>query len=230
MHGMMTIETFASQSALADAAAGILAAALAASDARSFVATGGTTPGPTYDRLSLHDLGWDRITVTLSDERWVDPTAPESNEGLVRRRLLTHHAARAAFLPLKGRSASPQADAAAAQAGLRSLAPFAAVLLGMGPDGHIASLFPGAPGLAQALDPDGPSWCVGVGMAGLHPKVPRISLTARALLSSAIVVLLITGAEKRRVLDHVASDPAFSPPVATMLRQTRIPVRVLWAG
>jgi len=226
----MNIESFSDHDALADAAAAILAEALAGPGARSFVATGGTTPGPTYDRLSRRDLDWSRLTVTLSDERWVDPSAPESNEGLVRRRLLTGHAARAGFLALKGDGATPEADAAAAESGLEALAPFAAVLLGMGSDGHIASLFPGAPGLEAALDPQGANWCVGVDQAGLDPRVPRISLTARALLSSALVLILITGKEKRRVVERVAADLRFVPPVATMLRQTRVPVRVFWAA
>ena len=133
-------------------------------------------------------------------------------------------------MPLKGDGASPEADAVHAEAKLRALAPFAAVLLGMGADGHIASLFPGAPGLDGALDPQGARWCVGVDEAGLDPKVPRISLTARALLSSAQVVLLITGAEKRLLVERVRSDAGFNPPVATILRQTRVAVRVLWAA
>jgi 6-phosphogluconolactonase/glucosamine-6-phosphate isomerase/deaminase len=71
---------------------------------------------------------------------------------------------------------------------------------------------------------------VGVDQAGLDPRVPRISLTARALLSSALVLILITGKEKRRVVERVAADLRFVPPVATMLRQTRVPVRVFWAA
>ena len=59
--------------------------------------------------------------------------------------------------------------------------------------------------------------------------MPRISLTARALLESALIVVLVTGAEKRGVIERVLSDPAASPPVAAVLRQSRTPVRILWA-
>jgi len=228
--GMINFDRFADHDALADAAASALAEALAVPGARSFAATGGTTPGPTYDRLARSPLAWERITVTLTDDRWVDPSAPESNEALVRSRLLTGPAARAAFLPLKGSRASPEADAAAADPMLRALTPFAAVLLGMGADGHIASMFPGAPGSAAALDPNGDRFCIGVDEASLDPRVPRISLTARALISSALIVVLITGEEKRAVVERIGADRSFNPPAATILRQTRTPVRVLWAA
>ena len=107
--------------------------------------------------------------------------------------------------------------------------PFAAVLLGMGPDGHVASLFPGAAGLSAALDPLQGPLCIGVDEAGLDPRVPRISLTARSLLNAALVIVLITGEEKRVVVERVGADTAFAPPVATILRQAKTPVRILWA-
>ncbi len=220
---MIRLETFPDDDALAGAAAEALAAALAAPGARSFVATGGTTPGPTYDRLADRDLSWGRLTITLTDERWVDPSAPESNEALVRRRLLQGRAATAAFLPLKGAGASPEADAAAAEPGLGRILPSAAVLLGMGADGHVASLFPGAPA------PPAGRLCFGVDEAGLDPRVPRISLTTLALLRSGLIVVLITGEAKRAVVKRIADDPLFAPPAAVILRQEATPVRVLWA-
>lgn len=226
---MNRIETFADHDALADAAADVIGQALTAPGARGFVATGGGTPGPTYDRLARRGLDWSRLTVTLSDERWVEPASPESNERLIRERLLVDRAAAARFMPLRTSGASPEADAIAAEPGLRELAPFDAVLIGMGEDGHIASLFPGAPGLASGLDPDGERLCVGVERAGLAPFVPRISLTVRALLESRLIVLLISGEAKRAVVERVRLDSAYAPPVAAVLRQGRVPVRILWA-
>jgi len=226
----MNIETFASHEALADAAADALSEALMAPGARSFAATGGTTPGPAYDVLASRSLPWADLTVTLTDERWVAPDDPLSNEGLVRARLLKGAAKAAHFLPLKGDGATPEDDAAKADLALRRLLPFAAVLLGMGADGHIASLFPGAPGLAADLDPAGERYCIGVDQAGLDPRVPRISLTARALMESALIVVLITGEEKRALVERIGREPDYAPPVATILRQSRTPVRVLWAA
>jgi 6-phosphogluconolactonase len=226
---MNRLEAFDDRDASAAAAARAIEGALREADARGFVATGGTTPGPAYDRLSKADLDWGRVTVTLSDERFVDPSSPDSNEGLVRRRLLVGHAAAARFAPLKGPGPTPNADAQAAEARLAPLLPFACVMIGMGADGHIGSLFPGAPELAEGLDPAGERLCVGVAMSGEKPFVPRISLTLRAFLSARLIVILVSGEEKRTVIDRVLTDPAYAPPVAALLRQTRVPVRILWA-
>jgi len=223
------MEAFPDRDALAEAAAAALAGALAGPGRRALVVTGGTSPGAVYDRLSRLDLDWRDVTVTLSDERWVDAASPLSNERLVRDRLLTGPAASARLLPLKAGGADPTADASAVEPCLRALLPWSAVLLGMGEDGHIASLFPGDPDLPGRLDPDGHGLCVGVPVAGLAPFVPRLSLTLRALLTTSLVVLLISGEAKRELLRRVAAEPAFDPPVAAILRQDRTPVRVLWA-
>ncbi len=226
---MNRLEPFADRDAAAGAAARAIEAALREPAARSFVATGGSTPGPAYDGLSKADLDWARITVTLSDERFVDPSSPDSNEGLVRRRLLVDRAAAARFAPLKGPGPTPSADAQAAEARLRPLLPFACVMIGMGADGHIGSLFPNAPDLAAVLDPAGQRLCVGVAMSGEKPFVPRISLTLRAFLSGALIVILISGEEKRTVIDRALTDDAYAPPVAAVLRQPHVPVRIIWA-
>jgi 6-phosphogluconolactonase len=159
----------------------------------------------------------------------VDPDSPDSNERLVRTRLLVGKAARARFLPLMGSGETPQADAHAAEAPLRYALPSVATLLGMGDDGHIASLFPRDPDLASRLDPDGARLCVGVPVSGLAPFVPRISLTLGALLATRLVVLLITGEKKRALVEAAGPDQASSVPVAALLNQRRVPVRVLWA-
>ncbi|HZZ34075.1 MAG TPA: 6-phosphogluconolactonase [Caulobacteraceae bacterium] len=222
-------EAFEDRDALADAACRLIARALSVPEASSLVVTGGSSPGPVYDRLSRLELRWARIIVTLSDDRWLDAASPLSNARLVRERLLIGPAAKAAFLPLKCDAATPDEDADAAEATIATLLPFAAVLLGMGEDGHIASLFPGAPGSAEALDPDGPRLCVGVAMSGLEPYVPRISLTVRALTTAAQVIILITGEAKRAIVERALAEAAYDPPVAAILRQDRAPVAILWA-
>jgi 6-phosphogluconolactonase len=226
----VTLEIFPDRAAQADACAAAIAAALPAEGRASLIVTGGSSPGETYDALAAMDLNWGRVTVALSDDRWVSPEMPESNARLVQGRLLVGKAAAARFEPLTRGGASPQEDALAAEPLVAGLAPFAAVLLGMGEDGHIASLFPTDPNRAAFLDPDFEHLVVGVPVAGLAPFVPRISLTVAALLLSHQILILISGAAKRALVERVSSDPAYDPPVAALLRQDHVPVRVLWTA
>ncbi|HVM98780.1 MAG TPA: 6-phosphogluconolactonase [Caulobacteraceae bacterium] len=225
----MKLETFPTAEAAADAAAEALIAQLRPPGPRRLTVTGGRGPGPVYDRLAQTDLDWSRITVTLSDDRFVAPSAEESNERLVRERLLTGRAAGATFVPLKGDGATPAEDAAAAEPAIRALAPFDATLLGMGDDGHIASLFPSTPNVTALLDPTCERLVVGVDTPGLQPYLPRISLTGRALFATKLIVLLVGGEGKKALIERVQTDPAFAPPVAALLRQDQIPVRVIWS-
>jgi len=228
---MIEIEAYPDRDALAAACAVAIGKALSGSRPRTFAATGGSTPGPTYDALAARgDVAWEGVTVTLTDDRWLEPDSPLSNARQVRARLLTGPAAKAAFVPLKGPGATPQEDAAAVAARIAQCLPFDVVLLGMGPDGHIASLFPCDPNLAAVLDPAGERLVVGVAQSGLEPFVPRVSLTARALLDARLVVLLVTGEEKRGLLESVLSGVGPDYPVTAILRQTKTPVRVMWAA
>lgn len=211
----------------ARAAREALADALAARGHATLVATGGTTPGPLYDRLSGAPLAWDKVTVTLSDERWAPPKSPDSNERLVRERLLTGPAAAASFVPLKGLG-SPEEDAVQASAALAGLArPFDLVLLGMGEDGHIASLFPGSPALARALDPEEPALCLAVPQGeGRPPAQPRLTLSLAALRSARRLILLFSGRRKFDVLERALQtpDPLRYPVSAILTAPTDIKV------
>jgi 6-phosphogluconolactonase len=194
--------------AAAEEARAVLSAALAERGRASLVATGGSTPGPFYDRLAQAALDWGRITVTLSDERWVDPSSPDSNERLVRDRLLREAAAAATFIPLKGHG-TPEEDAARASAALAQAPhPFDLVILGMGDDGHIASLFPGSPALPRGLDPDHQELCIPVPAGeGRAPAQPRLTLTLTALKSAGRVILLFSGRRKFDVLERALQQP-----------------------
>lgn len=216
------IEEYPDGPALAAAAAcGVaeqLAAGLATRPRASLAATGGRSPGRTYEALRDAPLDWARVVVTLSDERCVPPGAPEANARLVREGLLVGPAARAHFLPLWP---SPPPEALAA------IQPFDAVLLGMGEDGHVASLLPGDPGLTETLDPGGETRIAQV-PAGLgSPPVARITLTLSALLDARAIFLLIAGGAKREVAERALSGEDL--PVRRILAQTATPVRVLWA-
>jgi 6-phosphogluconolactonase len=217
----MPIEEFQSAEQLARTAAlavaDLLGDGIVARGRASLVATGGRSPGGVYDALSGLQLDWSKVTVTLSDERCVDATAPEANARLVRERLLTGRAAAARFLPLW-----PEAD----ESEVRTLLPFDAVLLGMGDDGHIASLIPGDPGLAAALDPAGERLLVSV-PAGLGaPPLPRVSLTVSALTNARAIFLLIAGEAKRALVGRAEAGEDL--PVRRVLAQEKVPVRILW--
>jgi 6-phosphogluconolactonase len=215
------LEIFTSSAELADAAADAVEAALqGALDARgraSLVATGGRSPGPVYDRLSQTPLDWSHVAVTLSDERQVDATSPNANARLLRERLFVGAAAAAQFLPLTDY----------AERVLRKLLPFDAVMLGMGEDGHIASLIPGSPVLGVAMDPAGQALTAESPAGFGSPPVPRITLTLSALLQSRAIFLLIAGEAKRQVVAQAQAGA--DVPVRAILDQDRVPVRIFWA-
>lgn len=224
------IEAFASREDLYDAAASVLVSALTTAVAThgqtGFAATGGTTPAPVYDRLARMTAPWEKVTVTLSDDRFVPPSHAGSNEGLVRRHLLVGEAAKAQFAPLYFEGVSQEDSALQAEAGVAKASPFGAVLLGVGADGHFASLFPGSPVLAGGLDPESERLVLAAPAGSPAPDIPRLSLTFAALTNSDLIVLLVTGEAKRALLEGPV-DPAL--PVAAILNQDRAPVRILWA-
>jgi 6-phosphogluconolactonase len=215
------LEIFPSPESLADAAADAIEAALqGALDARNhatLVATGGRSPGPVYDRLARIDLDWAHVAVTLSDERHVDTDSPNANARLLRERLFVGPAAKAQYLPLTDY----------AERVLRKLLPFDAVMLGMGEDGHIASLIPGSPVMAHAMDPAGAALTAESPEGFGSPPVARITLTLSALLQSRAIFLLIAGEAKRRVISQARAGAEL--PVAAILNQDQVPVRIFWA-
>jgi 6-phosphogluconolactonase len=215
------IEIFPSIDALADTAAAAIAAQLArglsARGRAALVATGGRSPGPVYDRLKDADLDWAHVAVTLSDERHVDLASPNANARLLRERLFRGRAAAAQFLPLTDY----------AEPALAKLMPFDAVMLGMGEDGHVASLIPASPVLDEAMDPDGSRITAESPQGFGSPPVARITLTLAALLRSRAIFLLVAGEAKRQVIERAAAGEG--SPVRAILAQGRAPVRVLWA-
>ncbi|MBV9510970.1 MAG: 6-phosphogluconolactonase [Caulobacteraceae bacterium] len=182
-----------------------LAAGVKARGAASLIATGGTTPGPLYDALAQADLPWERVSITLSDERWVSPDDPASNERLVRERLLQGPAARARLVPLKTGASDPAAAEAEVGQALAALPrPFNAAVLGMGADGHVASLFPKDAATLSALDFAEPRFACAVDRPGAAGAHRRLSLSFHALRQAAWTAILITGADKLAVARRAA--------------------------
>lgn len=202
-----------------------LSAALGERHRATLVAPGGTTPGPLFDALSRETLDWSRVTVTLSDERWVPADDPASNEHLVRGRLLQNRAARAGFLSWR-RAGETRADAAAAlEPKIAALWPFDVCVLGLGADGHIASLVPGAEGFNNAMHGDG--MVAPVTASGAAGAAERLTLTWRAIERSRRIVLVTTGGAKRAVFEAALKGDGAQPIVA-LLTQTETPVLACW--
>lgn len=204
---------------LATIIAGELAAALRHADRATLVVPGGTTPGPLFDALSAADIGWDRVTVLPSDERWVPEADPRSNAALIRARLLVGRAGAAQFLPLYTGAPMPEDTLAEVEAMLIPHLPPSVVVLGMGADMHSASWFPGATGLAAALDPAGPMLAA---IRAPGQDIARVTLSARVLRAGRAVHLLAVGVEKRLALDRAMRLTSDQAPVAAILDRAQV--------
>jgi 6-phosphogluconolactonase len=206
-----------------------LAHAIAVRGLASLVVSGGRSPVKLFEQLRAQSLDWSRVCVALADERWVDAADAGSNEKLVRDVLLKGQAAAARFSGLKNAAPSPDLGAVSAwETFARVPRPFDMTLLGMGDDGHTASLFPHSPNLARALNPAATAGCVGM-WAPSAPH-PRLSLNLSALLDSRRIAILITGEAKwRTYLAASEAGPVEDMPVRAVLRQQRAPVEVIWA-
>jgi 6-phosphogluconolactonase len=218
---------------LADVVADQLRDGLARRGRALLIVSGGNTPVPFFERLSRAELAWAQVSVTLADERWVPPSHADSNARLVQRHLLQGPAAQARWLPLVNSAPTPAEGQAPLEHVLADLPwPADVLVLGMGGDGHTASLFPHDAALPKALDEqeDAPR-CLAVG-APEPPNVPvpRISLSRRALLDARLIALHIVGSDKWQLLHQVLEPGAIEDfPIRLALHQTQVPCHVFHA-
>jgi 6-phosphogluconolactonase len=200
----------------------------------TLLASGGSTPLPLYRQLSKLDIAWSKVTVALVDERWVDSDDAGSNTAFIHNSLLQNKASAARFVAMKNaEKTAVLGQRHCEQAYLQLPRPFDLTILGMGPDGHTASLFPAAQGLDAALDAGNSNLCTAItahASAVTGALTERMSLTLSGLLQSRQLHLLITGADKLAVYQSaLAGANANTTPVSTLLQQDKIPVRVFWA-
>jgi len=221
---------FSSGEALARNLANVVAAALerrlAAQGAAGLVVSGGRTPAAFLRELASRKLDWSNVFVTLADERCVASDDPASNLRFVREAFAGAPAAGAALVEFD----ATDTDAAFrwSEALAQAPRPFAAVILGMGDDGHFASLFPGMPGLAAALDLANTANVV-AGTAPVEPKA-RLSLTLPVLLDTDLLVLHVTGDAKLATLKRAAAHGnRLEIPVRALLQQRRVPLEIYHA-
>lgn len=193
----------------------------------ALIVGGGSTPEECFKLLADTDLDWRRVDILPSDERCVPTEHDASNEGMIRRLLITSKAANASLLPLFDEDLPADELCLSVEKRLESIMrPFSTSLLGMGEDGHFASLFPDAEELSDGLDQNNDSNCMLVRTsASLHA---RISLTLPLLLDCSEVLLLFFGENKRDVYEQAKRRDS-EYPVSKLLQQQRTPIRAIWA-
>ncbi|WOI53055.1 6-phosphogluconolactonase [Parvularcula sp. LCG005] len=187
-----------------------------------FVGSGGSTPKPVYQNLTADEtVPWEKVTVTLTDERRAPPSANVDNASMVKECLITGHSRFATFVGLDDQQSLSDVPAR-----------FASVLMGMGGDGHFASIFPHSEGSEAALKGEG-----GVILPVTPDPLPegapypRWTLSKPALCNTDSMILLITGEDKKAVLEQAMEDgPVLDLPIRALLRDENLPLRILWAA
>ena len=201
-------------------------------DSASLLLSGGSTPAPLYRRLSRASLDWERVQVALVDERWVAPDNLASNERLLRESMLINNAKIARFFGMKNQSVTPFDGVMECNIRYSDLSlPHTVCLLGMGPDGHTASLFPGAEGLQQALKSHQHCSAIRAIRSGVTGElVERMSLTPWSILKSDRLVLLITGEDKWEVFEKARQNPGNDAlPISHFIEQQSPALEVYWS-
>jgi len=166
----------------------------------SIAVSGGTTPIALFKEFSLLSIDWTKIDLTLVDERWVDSKNANSNELLVRTHLIKNKADKVNFIPLKNDSKTAKEGQIYSEKMLRKIRlPFDTVVLGMGSDGHTASLFPCSVELSEAMNLNNSNYLIST-----SPKTApyqRLSLTARVIFDSKNIFLHLNGSSKLDTLE-----------------------------
>ncbi len=215
--------------ALATTVAEHLRAGCEANGKAVLVVSGGTTPTRFFKALSLKDLPWTKITITLVDERFVPPTSERSNERLVREALLQNAAAGANFVGLYHGAADADQGAKMATAEIARLGqPFDVVVLGMGGDGHTASFFPGGDNLKAAISKD--EKALVLPMSAENAGEPRLTLTLPVIITARFIALHIEGAGKMSTLEAALGEGEVEDmPIRAVLSSQPIDLEIFWA-
>ncbi len=200
-----------------------LRAAVAERGQALLAVSGGKSPVPLFEQLSQQALPWAQVTVLLVDERCVPHDHPDSNSALVRQHLLQGKAAAARWLPFFDTVSDLATLTETARQRLGTLPwPLDVAVLGMGEDGHTASLFPHAPGVDEALTSAEP-------LVWTRPATAphaRLTLTLPTLLATRCLVLPLQGATKRAVFERACAAPTADLPISLLLHQATEPVQV----
>ncbi|MBD2859599.1 6-phosphogluconolactonase [Spongiibacter sp. KMU-158] len=199
-----------------------------------FLVSGGSSPKPVYERLSDMPLAWDKIIVVLVDERWVSLDHPASNAAFISQHLLKNNAENTRFIGLKNAAATAKEGQASCEKILQTLPAEPDVcLLGMGNDGHTASLFPYAQGLSAGLENQSPKRCVAIcaqrsEVTGKFTE--RMSLNFSYLSKAKHSFLLINGEQKRQAYTAaLQAGPIEDMPIRAFLQSSEVQLNVYWS-
>lgn len=227
LHEFPDAETLAD--ALAIDVAAQLTAAIAVRGSAAIAVSGGSTPKQFFEVLSEQDINWERVTITLVDERFVPADNERSNHRLVATHLLKDKAEAATFVPLYQQASSVEEAAKIATEKTASFGkPFDVVILGMGGDGHTASFFPNGNNLAKAIDPEGPRGVLTMQADGAGED--RLTLSFTSLADARLLVLHIEGDAKMIVLEKAENgDDEMEMPIRAVLNRAPSPLEIYWA-
>ncbi len=217
------------ETALAGRIAQLLSKAVETRGQALIAVSGGTTPKRLFQTLSGIGIVWDKVIVTLVDERFVPASSPRSNAALVAGNLLQNAASAARFVPLYRESLSIEDAARSDNAEMMLLPwPLDVAVLGMGADGHTASFFPDAGNLSVLLDPA--SERVVLPVHAPSAGEPRLTLVAARILGAGFLALHIEGEEKRAAFETAMGQGAGEKkPIRAVIEESPKPVEVFWA-
>ncbi len=219
---------------LAEAVAGdvgfIIEQALEARGRAIVAFPGGDTPRPALELLSQRKIEWADVTIVPTDDRLVPPTDPRSNVGMLAKLFLPK---KARVVPLCAGETDPQAAGRAADERLAALEwPLDLAWLGVGADGHVASIFPG-PDYDGALNGPKVRRAMGVRPDPMPAamQVDRVTLTKSALVSARVVTLVLTGKDKRKLVEKAIKDGAASNlPIGRLLADLDMDIDIHWCA
>lgn len=192
----------------------------------SLLVSGGSTPKPLFEKLSNIDIPWDKVIISLVDDRWVPSNHKDSNELLVKENLMQNFASKANFVGMYIENKTAyESDIDCSKAYQRNVYPFDVIILGMGGDSHTASLFPNNEKLEKAYDLENTNLCISI--KPTTAPHDRMSLTLQGILGAKNIILHIEGEEKLKVYeDALKSTDIYATPISAVLNNEEKDIEV----
>ena len=195
----------------------------------TLLVSGGETPKLFFQKLSQIDIPWDKIIIGLVDERWIDSNLLDSNEYLVKKNLAINFAKNAKFIPLYNAEVSiDSAETFCSKIYYKNFKEIDVLILGMGQDGHTASLFPNNEKLSIAFDLTNQNFCISIFPESA--KYQRISLTLKKILEAQNVFLHFEGVEKLQVFNTlIKTNDIYRYPISNILNKSKKNIKIYYS-